>query len=372
MELRDIFDRMQQQPPRMNYPKVNWKWIVAAAVVFAVVSGFKSSIYTVPTDSAGVIQRFGRYNRTTEPGIHLKMPLGIEEAVAVPVKKVQKEEFGFRTLKAGVDTRYLGAEEIDARRSNPEDLMRLIMESGERVSRSATSQLAERAKEILRGEYVMLTGDLNITDVEWIVQYLIKDARSYLFNIREPRQTIRDASQAVMRQLIGNGSVDEAITIGRIEYEVSAKEALQELLDQYETGIHVVTVKLQSSNPPQKVRPAFNEVNKALQQKETRINEAMKTYNEAVPKSKGEAQKAIETAKGYAAERVNQALGDIAKFEKIYAEYVKAPDITRQRMYLETMSKVLPLIPEKWIIEQGGADGGILMKLDLLGDKSSD
>lgn len=371
MELRNIFERMQQ-PPRMNYQSVGWKWFVVAAAVVVAVGGLKMSVYTVPTDSAGVVQRFGRYNRTTEPGIHLKMPFWIEYAVAVPVKKVQKEEFGYRTLKAGVDSQYLGAEEIDARRTNAEDLIRLIRESGERVSRSTTSQLAERAKEILRGEYVMLTGDLNIIDVEWIVQYLIKDARSYLFNIREPRQTIRDASQAVMRQLIGNGSVDEAITIGRIEYEISAKEALQELLDQYETGIHIVTVKLQSSNPPQKVRPAFNEVNKAQQQKETRINEAMKAYNEAVPKSRGEAKKLIETSRGYAAERVNRALGDIAKFEKIYTEYIKAPDITKQRMYLETMSKLLPLIPEKWIIEQGGAEGGILMRLNLVGDKSSE
>ncbi|MHC4117976.1 MAG: FtsH protease activity modulator HflK [Planctomycetota bacterium] len=373
MDFQDFINRMQQ-PRQIRYPSVQWKWrwLIIFVAVLLVAIGLRSSIYTVPTDSAGVVQKFGRYNRTTEPGIHLKMPFGIEEAVAVPVKKVQKEEFGFRTLQAGVDTRYLGAEEIDARRSNPEDLMRLIRESGERISRSTTTQLAERAKEMLRGEYIMLTGDLNIADVEWIVQYLIKDARSYLFNIREPRQTIRDASQAVMRQLIGNGSVDEAITIGRIEYEVSAKEALQELLDQYETGIHVVTIKLQSSNPPQKVRPAFNEVNKALQQKETRINEAMKTYNEAVPKTKGEAKKAIETARGYAAERVNEAQGDIAKFESIYAEYTKAPDITKQRMYLETMSKVLPLIPEKWIIEQGGADGGILMKLDLVGNKGSD
>jgi membrane protease subunit HflK len=371
MDLRDIIERMQQ-PPRLNYQSVGWKWFVVAAVVVVAAGGLKMSIYTVPTDSAGVVQRFGRYNRTTEPGIHLKMPFGIEYAVAVPVKKVQKEEFGYRTLKPGVDSQYLGAEEIDARRSSAEDLMRLIRESGERVSRSTTSQLAEKAKEILRGEYVMLTGDLNIADVEWIVQYKIKDPRSYLFNIREPRQTIRDASQAVMRQLIGNGSVDEAINIGRIEYAISAKEALQKLLDEYETGILIVTVELQSSNPPQKVRPAFNEVNKALQQKETRINEAMKTYNEAVPKSTGEAKKAIETARGYAAERVNKAKGDIAKFEKIYAEYIKAPDITRQRMYLETMSKVLPLIPEKWIIEQGGADGGILMKLDLVGNKSSE
>jgi membrane protease subunit HflK len=225
--------------------------------------------------------------------------------------------------------------------------------------------MVEKAKEILRREYIMLTGDLNITNVEWIVQYRIKNARSYLFNIREPRQTIRDASQAIMRQLIGNGSVDEAITIGRIEYESDAKELLQNLLDEYETGIHVVAVKLQSSNPPQRVRPAFNEVNKALQQKEQRINEAMKAYNEAIPKTKGEAKKLIETSKGYAAERVNKAEGDIAKFEKIYEEYRKAPDVTKQRMYLETMAKLLPLIPEKWIIEQGGAEGGILMKLDL-------
>ena len=354
----------------MNYPRVPWRWVAAIMILVAIAGGVKTSIYTVPTDSVGVIQRFGRYSRTTDPGIHLKLPLGIEEAIPVPVKKVQKEEFGFRTLKAGVDTQYLGAEEIDARRADAEDLMRLIRESGERVSRRATSQLAERAKEILRGEYVMLTGDLNITDVEWIVQYLLKDARSFLFNIREPSQTIRDASQAVMRQLIGNGSVDEAITIGRVEYEVSAKEALQKLLDEYETGIHIVTVKLQSSNPPQKVRPAFNEVNKALQQKETRINEAMKAYNEAVPRTEGEADKLVESAKGYAAERVNRAQGDVAKFEKIYAEYIKAPDITKQRMYLETMSKVLPLIPEKWIIEQGGAEGGILMKLDLESERS--
>ena len=373
MDFQDFINRMQQ-PRQIRYQgmglRFKWKWLIVVVVVILAAIGLKSSIYTVPADSAGVVQRFGQYNRTTKPGIHLKMPFGMEDAVAVPVQKVQKEEFGFRTLEAGVDSRYLGADEIEARRVNSEDLMRLIRESGERVSRGAASY--ERAREILRGEYVMLTGDLNIVDVEWIVQYQIKDARNYLFNIREPRQTIRDASQAVMRQLIGDGSVDEAITIGRIEYEVSGKEALQKLLDEYETGIHVVTVKLQSSNPPLRVRPAFNEVNKALQQKETRINEASKAYNEAVPKSKGEAEKLIETAKGYAAERVNQAQGDVAKFESIYAEYTKAPDVTRQRMYIETMAKVLPLIPEKWIIEQGGAEGGILMRLNLEGGKSSD
>jgi len=364
MEIRDFIEVVMGRQKASYTPKVS-RWITVAVIAVVAAIVLKTAIYTIPTDSAGVVKRFGKYNRTTEPGIHLMLPIWIETATAIPVKKVQKEEFGFRTLKAGVDSRYLGVEEIDARRSGTEDLIRLIQESGERASRSQARQLAEMAKEILRGEYVMLTGDLNITDVEWIVQYKIKDAKNYLFNVRKPKQAIRDASQAVMRQLVGNGSVDEAITIGRIEYENAAEELLQKLLDEYETGIHIVAVKLQSSNPPQKVRPAFNEVNKALQQKEQRINEAMKEYNEAIPKTKGEAKKLIESARGYAAERVNKAEGDIDKFKKIYEEYKKAPDITKQRMYLETMSTVLPQIPEKWIIEQGGAEGGILMKLDL-------
>ncbi len=364
MDIMDFLESIKRPQQGMYTPKLS-RWLAAVVLIVLAVILIKTSVYTIATDSAGVVKRFGKYNRTTEPGIHLMWPFGVENATDVPVKKVQKEEFGFRTLKAGVDSRYLGTEEIDSGRLDSGDLMRLIEESGERVSRSGSRQLVAMAQEILKGEYIMLTGDLNITDVEWIVQYKIKDARQYLFNVRKPKQTIRDASQAIMRQLVGNGSVDEAITIGRIEYESAAKEMLQKLLDEYETGIYIVAVKLQSSNPPQRVRPAFNEVNKALQQKEQRINEAMKAYNEAVPKTRGQAKKQIESAKGYAAERVNRAKGDVAKFKKIYEEYKKAPDITRKRMYLETMAKLLPQIPEKWIIEQGGAEGGILMKLDL-------
>ena len=364
------FIRRVDVPYNVDFQLLLRKWLWVIVLLVVIVIGLFTMIYTVPTDSAGVVKTFGKYNRTTEPGIHVKWPFGIETATAVPVKKVQKEEFGFRTIKAGVDSRYLGVTEIQSGRANREDLARLIKESGESTFGAGTGDLAQRAKAVLQSEYIMLTGDLNIVDVEWIVQYKIKDAQSYLFNIRNPMQTIRDSSQAVMRQLVGNGSVDEAITIGRIEYQDAAKESLQQLLDEYETGIHIVTVKLQSSNPPERVRPAFNEVNKALQQKEQRINEAMKDYNEVIPKTSGEAKRVIETAKGYAAERVNRAQGDASKFEKILAEYKKAPDITRQRMYLETMSKLLPKIPEKWIIEQGGADGGILMKLDLDGNKS--
>ncbi|MBN2136539.1 MAG: FtsH protease activity modulator HflK [Sedimentisphaerales bacterium] len=363
MEVRDFFNEISM-PRGRNYAPMVRKIISAAAFFVLLFAVLATAIYTVPTDSDGVVLRFGKYSRTTPPGIHAKIPFWVETVKPVPVRKVQKEEFGFRTLQAGVDSRYLGAEEIQRGSVTGSDLAELVRQSGERASRS-TSQLVEQARTILRGEYVMLTGDLNIIDVEWIVQYKIKDARSYLFNVKEPAKTIRDASQAVMRLLIGNGSVDEAITIGRIENENAARQALQKLLDEYCTGITVVAVKLQSCNPPLNVRSAFNDVNKALQQKEQRINEAVKQYNEVVPKAKGEAKKLIETARGYAAERVNRAQGDVAKFEKVYEEYKKAPDITRQRLYLETMSAVLPLIPEKWIIEQGGADGGILLKLDL-------
>ena len=363
MDIRDMLEDMRQgQPPRV--PTLNRKWIILAIIVVFVLVALKTMIYTVATDSAGVVLQFGRYSRTTQPGIHLKLPFGMETAESVPVKKVQKEEFGFRTLKAGVDSVYLGMDEINSGQYRPEDLLRLIRENGSYTGGS--QQLSRIAQGILQGEYVMLTGDLNIVDVTWIVQYKIKDARDYLFNIRDPRQTIRDVSQAVMRQLIGNGSVDEAITINRVQNEQDAKEALQALLDAYATGIYVQAVKLQSCNPPQRVRPAFDEVVKAQQEKETRINQANKAYNEVIPMTRGEAQKLIETAKGYATERVNQAEGNVAKFAKIYEEYKKAPEITRQRMYLETMAKVLPQIPEKWILEQGGADGGILMKLDLV------
>ena len=351
------------RPPQQIHPGSLWKMLKWAALVVLIIYGVITSIYTIETNSSGVVKRFGSFNRITDPGIHLKLPYGIETAIEVPVKNVQKEEFGFRTVKAGVDSQYLGIDEIQSGRYDRESLINLIRESGE--SPTGSGSLQNVAQDLLRREYIMLTGDLNIVDVEWIVQYKIKNPRQYLFNIRDARQTIRDCSQAVMRQLVGNGSVDEAITIGRMEYETSARDMLQQLLDNYETGIHIVTVKMQSSNPPQRVRPAFNEVNKALQQKEQRINEALKQYNEVVPKTQGQAKRMIETAKGYAAERVNEAQGDVTKFEKILTEYEKAPTITRQRLYLETMGKVLPKIPEKWIIEQGGADGGILMKLDL-------
>lgn len=365
MDIQDMLENLRQSHGNTLHARWRRSTIWAVVIVFLAGLTLSGAVYTVAPDSAGVIKLFGQYSRTTPPGIHMKLPWGIEVVTIVPVQKIQKEEFGFRTLEAGVNTRYLGSEEIQTGQVSQDDLWRLITESGERDPRRAGQTLGQAGLDILKREYIMLTGDLNLIDVEWIVQYRIGDVKKFLYNVREPRQTIRDASQAVMRQLIGNGSVDEALTIGRVENEIAAKEGLQNLLDEYETGIFVVTVKLQSSNPPQMVRSAFNAVNMAIQQKEQRVNEAKKAYNETIPMTRGEAQKQIETAKGYAAERVNKAQGDVAKFERVFAEYSKAPDITKKRMYLETMSKVLPQITDKWIIEQGGADGGILMKLNL-------
>jgi len=363
MVVKELLEQIEDRTER-NRALNTWKWVKRGFIGLVATIGLSSSLYTIPNDSVGVVQRFGSYNRITEPGIHTKWPYGVEKVTKVPIKRVQKEEFGFRSLKPGVDSQYIGLEEIDQGKISNDDLETMISQSGERNSMPDQARLREQAKEILRGEYLMLTGDLNMADVEFIVQYDIKDAVKYLFNLRDPRETIRDCSNSVIRQLVGNGSVDEAINIGRVEYEAQSKVALQTLLDDYDTGINIVTVKLQSTNPPHNVRPAFHEVNSAMQIKEQKINEAKKTYNEAVPMAKGEALGLVESAKGYAAERVNKAEGDASKFEQLYEEYKKAPEVTMQRMYLETMSKVLPSIADKWIVEQTG-EGGLLKLLHL-------
>ncbi len=292
--------------------------------------GLLTSFYTVPTDSQAVVKRFGAYNRTTEPGIHITFPFHIETVEKVPVRRVQRQEFGFRTVKSGIKSQYESA------RDSPE----------------------------LESEALMLTGDLNMAEVEFLVQYKIKDPKAYLFNVKEPTKTIRDSALAVMKQIIGDGSVDEAITIGRIDNEHNAQVALQEILDSYKTGIDVVAVKLQSCNPPKGVGDSFNAVNRALQEKETKINDAMKAYNSVIPKAKGEAEQTIKEAQGYATERVNKAEGDVSRFEQMRVEYVASPEITRKRLWFETMEEILPKL-EKTIVEQKGAEGGLLMHLGL-------
>ncbi|MDE0637136.1 MAG: FtsH protease activity modulator HflK [Candidatus Poribacteria bacterium] len=289
------------------------KRILFVIIGVAVLASLATSFYTVEADEIAVVLMFGKSVRQTEPGLHFKLPYGIEKAISIPVRKVFKEEFGFRTLKAGVRTQY------DTRDYSEESLL--------------------------------LTGDLSIADVEWVVQYKIKDPQKFLFSVRNPQRTLRDLSESVMSWVIGDHTVTEVLTIGRIEIAGKVEQHLQILLDLYETGLDVTTVTLQDVNPPEKVKSAFNAVNEAKQEKERLINEAWRDYNQSVPKSKGLAQQQISEAEGYALKRVNQAQGDADKFNAIRAEYQKAKEVTRQRLYLEAMQEVLPKVKEIYIID---------------------
>lgn len=289
------------------------KRILFVIIGVAVLASLATSFYTVEADEIAVVLMFGKSVRQTEPGLHFKLPYGIEKAISIPVRKVFKEEFGFRTLKAGVRTQY------DTRDYSEESLL--------------------------------LTGDLSIADVEWVVQYKIKDPQKFLFSVRNPQRTLRDLSESVMSWVIGDHTVTEVLTIGRIEIAGKVEQHLQTLLDLYETGLDVTTVTLQDVNPPEKVKSAFNAVNEAKQEKERLINEAWRDYNQSVPKSKGLAQQQISEAEGYALKRVNQAQGDADKFNAIRAEYQKAKEVTRQRLYLEAMQEVLPKVKEIYIID---------------------
>ena len=300
-----------------------------AIVVLALLLLF-TTYYQIEPDQLGVVQRFGAFVRTSDPGPHLMLPFYIETVTKVPVQRQLKMEFGFRTTRSGVRSTF--APDNDA----------------------------------TRGESIMLTGDLNVAVVEWIVQYRIKNPRLYLFHLRNVQQTFRDMSEAVMRQVVGDHSVDEVLTIGREAIALQAKEALQQLCDHYENGIEIQQLLLQDVNPPDPVKPAFNEVNQAIQDKERAINESWAEYNKAVPLAKGEAEQAVRAAEGYALERVNNAEGDAKRFDSLYEEYRKAPAVTRKRLYLETMQELLPRIGRKLILDEKAR--GVLPLLQLEGE----
>lgn len=289
------------------------KRILFIVIGAAVLISLSTSFYTVEADEVAVVLMFGKVVRQTEPGLHFKLPFGIEKAERVQVRKVFKEEFGFRTLKAGIRTEY-----------DPRDYPK---------------------------ESLLLTGDLSIADVEWVVQYKIKDPEDYLFSVRNPEFALRDLSEAVMSRVIGDRTVTEVLTIGRIEIAAEVEQHLQALLDLYETGLDIATVTLQDVNPPEKVKSAFNAVNEAKQEKERLINEAWRDYNQSIPKSKGLASQQVSEAQGYALKRVNQAQGDADKFNAIRSEYQKAKEVTRQRLYLETMQDILPKVKEIYVID---------------------
>lgn len=303
--------------------------------IFPAIGGFLallfifSGVYSVGPDEVGVIRRFGKFVRKTDPGLHFKIPLGIEKLNNVKVRYVFKEEFGFRTMKPGIKTQYSSREYFD--------------------------------------ESLMLTGDLNVLVVEWIVQFKIKDPVKLLFRVRNPKETIRSISEAVMRQVVGNATVSEVLTTRRVETNQEVQDNLQEILDSYESGIQIVTVKLQDVNPPDEVKPSFNEVNGAKQEKEKMINQAWEAYNKAIPAAKGDAQKTISESEGYALKRINTAKGDAARFIDTWEAYKEAKDVTRKRLYLEAMNEILPKVGQKYIIDSSANNILPLLKLNKEG-----
>ena len=272
-----------------------------------------SSYYTVPSDSVAVVQRFGKHLKEVPPGLHFKLPLGIDKTTIVPVKRQLKQEFGFAT--PGAKDPYQGSR------------------SGGR-------------------ETQMVTGDLNAALVEWVVQYRISDPVRFLFEVREPAETLRYVSESVMREVVGDRTVDEVITIGRQEIEIDALVKMQKLSSKYVMGISIDQVQLKNINPPKPVQESFNEVNQAQQSKEKLINEARQEYNKVIPLAEGEKDQRIREADGYRLKRINEAEGDASRFNALFTEYHKAPEVTRRRIYIETMQSVMPSIQSKVLVDE--------------------
>jgi membrane protease subunit HflK len=301
--------------------------IILAVLLFQLVY---SSFYTIEPGERGIVLRFGQYTRTTQPGLHFKIPY-IEDMIKVDVETVRKEEFGFRTRSPG-----------------------------------KTSVFDKRGFD---SESLMLTGDKNVINVAWIVQYKVSDPVNFLFKVRNVPQAVRDNSETVIRRIVGNMDFD--YVLGNREILAGmGKQQLQKDLDMLECGVSLVTLQLLDINPPDPVKPAFNEVNEADQDMKRLVNEAEETYNRVIPKARGSAKKIVEEAHGYAVQRINQAKGETVRFNAIVAQYLNAKEVTRRRMYLEAMQDILPNVDHVYVMEKGGQ--GVLPFLDLTGkDKSS-
>ncbi len=317
--------RVRPELPKFKFPRINPRRVVSLAGAVVAAAVLLSGFYTIGPEEAGLVQRFGRYVRVSEPGLHFKVPLGVETVRKVPIQRQLKEEFGFRTVRAGVNTEYSQQSFLD--------------------------------------ESSMLTGDLNAAVVEWIVQYRITDPYKFLFEVRNVEVTLRDMSEAVTRRVVGDRTVNEVLTVGRAEVASQVQVELQKMANEYQMGISVDQVVLQDINTPDPVKPSFNAVSEAQQEKEKLINQAQSEYNREIPRAAGEAQQTIQVAEGYALDRVNRAEGDAALFTALYDEYRKAPEVTRRRLYLETMTKVLPQVRSKVIVDQDVR--GVLPLLNL-------
>jgi len=326
----DIQDLLRQGQGWLNQmlPSGGASGFIVVAVLILAALGAWTAYYTVPSDSVAVVQRFGKYLKEVPPGLHFKLPLGADLATIVPVKRQLKQEFGFTT--PGATDPYQG----------PRD--------GRRDTKRETE---------------MVTGDLNAALVEWVVQYRISDPVKFLFEVREPSETLRYVSESVMREVVGDRTVDEVITIGRQEIETEALTKMQALSTKYAMGISIDQVQLKNINPPKPVQESFNEVNQAQQEKEKLINEARRDYNKVIPLAEGEKDQRIREADGYRLKRINEAEGDVARFSALLAEYTKAPEVTRRRIYIETLQDVMPGIRSKIIVDE--QTHGILPLLNL-------
>jgi modulator of FtsH protease HflK len=306
---------MPPKPPpiEIRLPKFSPRVFQVIIVVVLLVWALWSAVYTVPAESVGVIQRFGKaLEDTVPPGLHVKAPFGVDTVSIVPVQRQLKAEFGFETP---------GYTDRDQAGANPN------------LQRS------------------MVTGDLNAALIDWVVQYRINNPRLYLFHVNNPGQTLRDLSEAVMREIIGDRTVDEVITVGRQEIEMTSKQKLAQLVKTYELGIEIDQVQLKDVDPPEPVQDSFDEVNKAQQDRENLINVANGQYNQVVPRARGEADQKIRGAEGYKLKRINEAKGDVASFNAQFTEYLKAPEVTRTRLYLEAMKEIIPQAGGKIIVD---------------------
>lgn len=305
-------------------PKSFMPLVIVIAVIAIVIGGY-SSMYEVDTEETGVVLRFGKFAGFSDPGLHFKMPFGIDQVYLVPTGRVLKEEFGYRTVNPGVRTTY--------------------------------------SKRGLEEESLTLTGDLNVSDVEWIVQFQVADPFKYIFRIKDPVGTIRDISEAMVRKAIGNADVTQVLTTERAALANTIQQSLQATLNQYDIGVRIVTVKFQDVNPPDAVKDAFNEVNESEQQKESLIFQAREQFNREVPRARGEAKRALQEAEGYRVERINKARGETNRFLALLTEYKKAPEVTRRRIHIETMEEILPKLDETYIMDDN--NGGLLPFLPL-------
>ncbi len=315
-------------PPEWNLPPIRFNWLWRALGIGLAIWISFSLFVSVPADSVGVAIRLGRFKEVVKPGLHFKLPLGIDQIKIVPVQRQLKLEFGFKTP---------GSQNHDQSSDEPD------------------------------GEKTMVTGDLNMALVEWVVQYRIDDPKMYLFNVREPGWTLRDASESAMREVIGDRTVDEVLTIGRQEIENEALLGMKRLSEQYGLGLTVMQVQLKDVHPPRAVQASFNEVNQAQQEKEQAINVANGEYNKAVPRARGMADQKVREADGYALKRVNEARGDAERFHALLVEYTKAPEVTRKRMYLEAMADILPMLERKIILDEKAGQILPLLPLDQKG-----